>query len=358
MAQAASPHAVADLLKRHKAQLMSNWRAMLRELPGSRGLDRPTLDDHIPLLIDEIVAALRAVHEQSVVGQDMEAPAVHGEQRFGAGFDLLEVVAEFNMLRDCLQALVESNDLVLTGRTARVVHHAVDAGLGGAIEAYQSLQDLAVKQRRQEHLAFVAHDLRTPLAVIITAVDILELDEGDRRKTLSVLRDSAYRLNDLVSDVLKEEANLAQESGIAVLRTRTPVRPLVQRVLDDAAPVSQRDGTLLTNQVPDDLVASMDTALIARVLQNLIANALRFAAGRSVAVRARQTEHGDITIEVADTGVGIAADRISHVFGKGHTASTQSGTGYGLASARQYVEAHGGRIGVASVEGNGTTFSF
>lgn len=71
MVQSASPQVVADLFECHKAQIMSNWRAMLRALPGSRGLDRPTLDDHIPLLIDEIVAALRAVHEQSVVGQEM-----------------------------------------------------------------------------------------------------------------------------------------------------------------------------------------------------------------------------------------------------------------------------------------------
>lgn len=283
---------------------------------------------------------------------------MHGEQRFGAGFDLLEVVAEFNMLRDCLQALIESHDLVLSGRAARIIHHAVDAGLGGAIEAYQALQDLAMKQRRQEHLAFVAHDLRTPLAIIITAVDMLELDEGERAKTLSVLRDSAYRLNDLVSDVLKEEANLAQESGVAVLRTLTPVRPLVQRVLDEAAPISQREGTVVTNEVPDDLVGSLDTALIARVLQNLIGNALRFAAGRSVIVRGRLGERGEITLQVADTGVGIAEDRIPHVFAKGHTAASQSGTGYGLAIAKQYVEAHGGKLEVESSEGRGSIFCF
>lgn len=358
MMDVASPHIVATLVADNKAQLLFDWRAMLRELQASRGLDRPTLDDHVPQLIDEIVAGLRAHHEQSVVEQGMRTPAAHGRQRFDAGFDLLEVVAEFNMLRDCLQGLVESRGHILAGDSARIVHHAIDTELGGAIESYIRLQDRTVKQRRQEHLAFVAHDLRSPLSVIITAVDMLELAEGDRGKTLSVLRDSAYRLNDLVSDVLKEEANLSQDAGIAVLRTQTPLRPVVQRILDEVAPIARRNDISLRNDVPSEMIGSVDTALLARVLQNLVGNALRYAKGRSIAIAAREDGKGGVVFEVADTGEGIPANRIAGIFAKGSSGAAQSGMGYGLAIARQYVEAHGGRLDVDSTEGHGATFTF
>ena len=160
---------LAELLLRERALLLENWRRQVKELPSARHLDNPTLIDHIPSLILEIAAALRADDDETIAESVCESSPSHGLQRAADGFDIVEVVAEYNILRGCINDLAEKNGLSILGKAFHILNRVLDGAIGGAVQTFATQRALEVQHRREEHLAFVAHDLRTPLNAITLA---------------------------------------------------------------------------------------------------------------------------------------------------------------------------------------------
>ena len=152
---------IAALIRAKKSELLSKWRRDVRLLPGAENLDLPTLNDHIPTFIDELIDAMEAEADERVAEAHAGgSPSAHGLQRLEDGFDIAEVVAEYNILREALQDLVELHGLILQGRAARIVNRVLDEAIGVAVKTYAVQKAVELQQRREEHLAFVVHDLR------------------------------------------------------------------------------------------------------------------------------------------------------------------------------------------------------
>src|SRR5215471_2322255 len=116
-------HKLADLLRRHRAELLATWRREVRRLPAARDLDVPTLNDHIPDVLEELAAALVSGETQSVMDLQLEhSPKVHGTARFRAGFDIVEVVAEYNIIQELVQGLGERNGIAWAGDVSKIVN--------------------------------------------------------------------------------------------------------------------------------------------------------------------------------------------------------------------------------------------
>src|SRR5215471_19783396 len=93
----------AELIQRQRGPLLRRWRENVRRLPAAQGIDIPTLNDHIPPLLDELASALLTGHSDSLLDLQLEnSPRLHGSQRLRCGFDIVEVVAEYNILRELL----------------------------------------------------------------------------------------------------------------------------------------------------------------------------------------------------------------------------------------------------------------
>jgi len=297
-------------------------------------------------------------------GENPAVPLAHGKQRFEDGFDIEEVVAEYNILRDCVHEVAERHEVELRGRARRIVNRVFDDAIAAAVKAFAEGQLREVQRRRAEHLAFVAHDLRTPLSAIAFATRILEqrmpAAGGDLEtvRLLKILGRNSKQLDALVSNVLKENTQLLTEMGVHVERRTFDLWPVVETLLQDMEPAASKGGTRLVNRVPDDLDVRADAALIRRIFQNLIANAIRYAPGGEVAVGASPGSDGVVQCWVTDNGAGIPADRIEKVFDVLETDPEHDGTGLGLAIVKTFVEAHGGTVTVQSVEGQGSTFLF
>src|SRR6187397_2098068 len=108
---------LADALLKEAGPIMARWREQVRRLESARHLDLPTLNDHIPVWLSEVAGALRAlVVETDDDGENPAVPLAHGKQRFEDGFDIEEVVAEYNILRDCVHEVAERNEVELRGR--------------------------------------------------------------------------------------------------------------------------------------------------------------------------------------------------------------------------------------------------
>ncbi len=360
----AGTRTLADLIHAHRDDLLRDWRDAIRGLPGAQGLDRTALDDHIPVFLRELAAALRRREPGSVQEGGEDASEIHGSQRFDLGFDIVEVVVEFNALREIIQRLAERSGLSLDGATGRTLHRHIDAAIGSAVDTFAAQQADAARLRRQEYLAFVAHDLRTPLTVIRMAAEMLQLNLGAALETpanarvMRNLHQNIDRLNVLVAKVLREETFIGNDRLFAVKRAPVDLHDLVQRCLDDLRPLADRALDTLVNSVPPGLSAHADADLLEPVLQNLVGNAIKYTTEGAIEVGCAESAAGGVECWVRDEGIGIAAERLAHVFEPGETDGRWDGKGLGLALARQYVRSHGGELRVDSTEGAGTVFRF
>lgn len=358
---------LAALIRQERHALLSQWRDQVRQLSSAEHLDVPTLNDHIPGLLEELAAAFQLPSDETIPEALSEGvtPA-HGVQRVEDGFDIAEVVAEYNILRGCIHDLADRNGLRLQGKPFHILNRVLDGSIGLAVEAFATQRALDVQRRREEYLAFVMHDLRTPLHAISLATRVLELTilaGGGNTETgqmMKSLRRNVLHLEGLISKVLEENANLQTEVGIKVERRVFDLWPLVEALIHDLHPVAGTGSTQLINKVPDDLVVYADASLLRRVFQNLIANAIKYTPRGKVTVEARELDsEGGVECWVSDNGAGIPPKLLEVVFDKGETDPEQGGgIGLGLAIVKTFVEAHGGTITVESNENVGSSFRF
>ena len=358
---------LADLIKQERQTLLSQWRLQVRELPSARHLDIPTLNDHMPSLLDELATELKLNSESTIPEVLLEdSPPAHGLERLQEAFDIAEVVAEYNILRGCIHDLATENGINLQGQPFHVVNRVFDHAIGLALETYATQQALEVKQRRQEYLAFVAHDLRTPLFAISLTGRVLEQSlpkrgyGEDAAQMLKSLRRSVQQLEGLVQKVLEENTHLEADKGIHLERRLFDLWPLVERLRDDLALVAEAAGTHIINHVPDDLIVYADASLLQRILQNLVTNAVKYTPNGVVTIGAKDlVDDHSVACWVSDNGKGIPEEMLGKIFDKGETdAERDDGTGLGLAIVQTFTEAHGGTVTVESAPGVGSTFKF
>ena len=218
-------HQLSSLIEQESQELLASWRQQVRELPSARHLDTPTLNDHMPSILKELAAALLADSGQTIQKdvQTNSAPA-HGLQRVQDGFDIQEVVAEYNILRGCIHDLAERNGLDLQGRPFHIINRVFDSAIGAALQTFADQTAAEARQRREEYLAFVAHDLRTPLNAISLAGRVLEMKlsakeiSSDIAQMFKALRRNVQQLEGLIDKVLQENANLDEEAGLKLER--------------------------------------------------------------------------------------------------------------------------------------------
>ena len=358
---------LATLMNQERNALLFEWRRQVRELPSARDIDLPTLTDHIPSLVDELVRELNANVDQTISeALANEISEAHGLQRLQDSFDIEEVVAEYNILRGCIHNLADDNDINLQGKPFTIINRVFDHAIGSAVQAYATQRALEVQRRREEYLSFVAHDLRTPLTAISLAGRVLETillgqNAGDEAfRMVKALRRNAQHLEKLVTKVLEENANLQTELGIKLEMREFDLWPLVESLIHDLHPIAGTSSTCLINDVPEDLVVYADASLLKRIYQNLIANALNYTPRGQISIGAAETRDEDsVECWVSDNGAGIHAELIDKIFEKGESDQENlDGMGLGLAIVKTFTEAMGGHIKVTSKEGIGTTFRF
>ncbi len=358
---------LAALLTEQRDALMRRWRQQVRALPSAQHLDVPSLNDHIPELLNELALTCSSTSDHTIAqALASGGPRAHGLQRVEDDFDIEEVVAEYNILRSCIHDLADQNGLSLQGKPFHLLNQILDRAIASALKAYSMQRTLQLQRRREEYLAFVAHDLRTPLNAIALASRVLErrypqlAADGESARMLKALGRNVQHLENLVSKVLEENTNLETPAGLKLQPRKIDLWPLVEALIHDLYPVAGPTHTRLFNQVPDDLVVFADAGVLRRVFQNLIANALHYAPGGKVTIGARPLgEDGRVECWVGDNGEGIPEGLIGKIFDKGEADVRNAGsTGLGLAIVKTFTEAAGGTVTVESQPGVGSTFRF
>ncbi|MBO0799247.1 MAG: HAMP domain-containing histidine kinase, partial [Blastocatellia bacterium] len=244
------------------------------------------------------------------------------------------------------------------------------ASVGLIVLSSRRAQKLALQQ--MEFVAGVSHEFRTPLAVICSAAENLAdgvIDSDEQLKRYGVLiRDEGRRLAEMVEQVLEFAGTQAQ-------RRVYELQPVdLHCVIDDALAASRMQlaegGFEIERKVPAAIPpVNADAAALSRALQNLLSNAMKYSGASrwlGLSVELAKTAQGEeAQIKVADCGIGVPPSELPRIFepfyrGREVVAAQIHGNGLGLSLVKHIIEAHGGRISVASNENKmkrGTTFT-
>jgi signal transduction histidine kinase len=290
-------------------------------------------------------------YERSMARTVIAAPITTDERRIGA----LAIYAErapifveddlwlMELLAAQTAVLLEARDLA---RQASELHAREDAA-----------------RLKEEFLSAAAHDLRTPLTVVLGQAELLErrlardptapIDAPGVARIVS----EARRLRDLISEML--DAQRLEQPGALMDRLTLDVRDVVEAVRGRQL----EHGRALEVTLPaDPILSSLDRMRIEQVLENLIENALKYSAGAELPEIRAWTEDAEARVAVIDHGVGIPPAERDRIFDRFYRATnaqsiTDTGMGLGLYICRRIVEEHGGRIWAEPTAGGGSTFT-
>lgn len=240
------------------------------------------------------------------------------------------------------------------------------------------IEDLSELRRlervRRDFMANISHELRTPLASVSllaeTLEDAIEIDPEKAQVFVEKIEKEVQHLNELVSELL--ELSRIESGRIVMNIEPVEAEMLTREIMARMLPQAQRHRvTLRTSIEQGQTMVAADSKQIARVLVNLVHNAIKFTpSGGTVTIGTRREAEGTMqSFFVSDTGIGIAPEDLSRIFERFYKVNQSrsrgnfigpggGGAGLGLAIARHVIEAHGGRIRASSEPGKGSTFIF
>ncbi|HWR40146.1 MAG TPA: ATP-binding protein [Patescibacteria group bacterium] len=279
------------------------------------------------------------------------------------------VAGQLVMAKD-LSAYTHFQRLLLQALTAASLIFLLVAALAGHVAAGRALIPIRNSFATQrQFVGDASHELRTPLSVIQASLDVLDQEDGRRLSNLSQqiladAKDEVRRMTRLVSDLL----TLARvDSGaLEILKTDFDLRPVAEHVMRSLQHIAHPKEISLTLTAPATLPVHADRDRLSQLLFLLLDNAIKYTlAGGGITLSIAATvnkKNPGITIMVRDTGIGIDAAELPHIFERFYRidksrSRVDGGFGLGLPIARWIVQAHGGQIEVTAQPGIGTTFT-
>lgn len=348
--------------------------------------DKPATTSESQLPVTAISAALDntdvgfiIMNEQGVITYANPKAPVHTTPEGNRVIDLLfdDAFTLDAWLKECEQHAVHSEHTwkrlpnKITGEEDRKIYDVTASyQKGSAAEVVITLFDRSADYQPDDDnldfIAFAAHELRGPITVIRGYLDVFgdevgdKLD-GDQAELLKRLVVSANRLSGYINNILN--ASRYDRRHLKVHLVEDTIANIYDSIKDDMDLRAASQGRMLSVHLPDDLpTVAADAASVSEVLSNLIDNALKYSnEGGAVNVTAT-TEGNFVSVSVQDHGIGMPGNVVSNLFHKFYRShrsrETVSGTGIGLYISKAIVESHGGKIGVRSVENEGSTFTF
>lgn len=224
---------------------------------------------------------------------------------------------------------------------------------------------LKLREKKDETLAMVAHDLKNPASTIKNFVELLEsydLSAQEQQDVLTGLIETSsrlVRLADEFSHVLTEEY-----VQLDLKKQKSNIKEIVESIVKvNRVKASKKNIEIRLYQPEEIIEMEVDAEKIKEVVDNFVGNAVKFCPEKSKIEIVTQLEKNSLTIEVKDNGFGLTEDEIKHAFEKGTKLSNkptgdETSSGLGLWIAKKIVEEHNGRVWVKSKKGLGATFSF
>lgn len=368
----------SDRLRKSIPQILDTWeKRALTEIESAYSQGSLALRDSLPEYLNQLCDALSTTIVRSVAlkrfdkDESQRVGKLHGKGRADSyNYTIAELILEYHILRQVICDELEKGEPLTTVEREIIVSSIEQAVSDAASEFSYTLNTQAteLKVANQELIAFsysVSHDLRAPLRSMDGFSQLLmekyhdQLDETGK-DYLSRIKTSSQKMAKLVDDLLL----LSRIGRKEILRDTVDLSQLVTHILNRyMATLTDRKINLSIEPV---CIAKADSGLLRIVLENLLSNALKFTNHRPVteiSLTCRQSEHYDqeTVFSIKDNGVGFDmnyVDQLFMAFRRLHSVKDYPGSGIGLATVKNIIERHHGKIWAESPPEGGATFSF
>lgn len=260
-------------------------------------------------------------------------------------------------------ASAEALDARETANRANALSSALEAARSEHAKLNAELRE--EHRRKDEFLAMLAHELRNPLSPLLTSLEILRhpsVTVDQRERHIEIMRRQASQISRLVEDLL--DVSRVGRGRIDLKRHQVPLRDVIDHALEECQPLLQTRRHQLSVSLPNDaLVVDVDPVRMTQVFANLLNNAAKYTDPGGRLTLWAEREGPEAVVRIRDSGIGIAADVLPHVFdlfaqGQVSIERAQGGLGIGLTLVRMLLELHGGSVAAdSSGTGQGSTFT-
>ena len=357
--------------------IVADWEAFARTLPAGQSMSALALRDHSREILLAIAGDMelpqsdqqRASQAQDIVPTEAStttAAAEHGALRQMAGFDLVQLFAEFRALRASVMAFWQrSEGAELRSSSIDEItrfNEGMDKALAQSVQRYSS----EVAASRDMFLAVLGHDLRGPLSGIEMSAMLLAkagLSDEARQRAAARIKRASRDMNRLITDLL-EYTRTRLGAGIPIDRSACDLGPVCEASLEDIRAGNPEQQ--FVQQVSGDLCLQADAARMQQALSNLLSNAVQHGSHRSPVTLTAVGEVDAVVLKVINSGEPIPSGALAAIFeplvqapsasSEAHERS-KTRLGLGLFIVREIVLAHGGTIAVESSISAGTVFT-
>lgn len=356
---------VAAALRAVEDELLAQWRAkVLETLPAADELTMQQLEDHLPMLIDKIAAALEASEPQPT-NELIAISPVHGETRFHQNFNLNELLIEYHILRRVmLEHVSEELGRDLDMEESVALNVGIDTALRRSVVSFSEHQAIELKSEANaltKYLSFLSHDLRGSLNGAVLMIEVLKRELQSETRFKESLEDLDTMRRSMLDTVATMDRFLHAErlrrGKMPVKLGPVNVKNLLEEIARSFAYQAKERKIAIEVSASENCMEVSDRELLTMILQNLTSNALKY--GRDQVKLVAHPSNGQcIRISVIDRGPGIAPDKLQTLFApftRGETYG-QSGIGLGLSIARQAADLLGARLWAESEAGQGAAF--
>jgi len=355
-------------VRARQANTMDRWMSVVRlTLPAADELTFNQIRNRLPDTLESMASALEA-EDPKATKDLMDQSISHGETRFDQNFALSELMIEYGLLRPILvEEASEHLGRMLTLEEAQSLNLAIDVACRRGVVTYVSQQKeqmQALVDAQTKYLSFLSHDLRGNLNGVLLMIEVLHRDLAAEPKFEQSIDDLEVMRRSILETVATMDRFLHAER---FRKGKVQVKPAtvnLKAVANDCVAqfsYQAKDKNIdLRCDVPDGLKITSDPQLIGMILQNFVANAVKYSRKGEVRITTTHPsgDHVACRISVSDQGPGIdgvALNKIFQPFARGETHG-ESGTGLGLSIARQAAELLGAKLSVESEKGKGATF--
>jgi signal transduction histidine kinase len=356
----------ARRLRAQSPQILQRWEAfVLEEVPAASTVDREVLRDHLHLLLEQVVTALSEGAPRKPSRKHTTSEQHGGERALLEGYSLAEVLQEYSILRRMVLAVLDEGS-PMSYEDRQIINDVLEQALIGAstqfalvqLQEEQALTEeaqadaaalLRADQHKNDFLAWLAHELRTPLGAITHALyhlNSLELVDDRATRQIAVATRQTRHLSRLVEDLL--DFSRISRGALELRQERVDLRQPLMDAVEASKPLLDERSHQFGCALPQEpLWVEGDAVRLVQVFTNLLANAARYTPeGGDVGLfLTREGEHA--VVRVTDTGSGIEPSMLARIFepfvqlDSGRPEARQ-GLGIGLALLRRLVEMHGG----------------
>jgi signal transduction histidine kinase len=269
------------------------------------------------------------------------------------GLDLKMLIYEYRLLR---RAIFErSPGREIEHDSLIVINDAIDQAIADSVSVYAEEWRRRLEQARDRFVGIVSHELRNPLAAIIAGAAQMvkreDLSQPQPQMAQRMLR-AANRMRRVIANVL-DFARVRLRSGMPLTLSPSDLGRICREAVDEIQ--LGVPGKQIVFEAEGDLTGEWEEERIARVVHNLLSNALKH--GRDVVRLRARAEDGEVIVDVKNDGRPIPASSMEAIFEPLWTSDSTTGLGFGLFIVREVVSAHGGTVTVRSSEAEGTTFT-